>query len=114
VANKSQDGRGTVTVTTIPNIPTLDLSELTDKQHAKAKEKFVELKGLPLRPLNEINRDENRAQIDRAILVDVLRLPEELISEDGPIPLLREKLAAEPQICGGKLSVYESHAGTDE
>ena len=34
VANKTQSGRGTTTVTGIPNIPTFDVRTLTDEQVA--------------------------------------------------------------------------------
>ena len=43
------------------------------------------------------------AKLDRALLVDVLGLPESLCAEDGPLDT-RRRLAAEPQIHGGKKS----------
>ncbi len=42
------------------------------------------------------------AVLDRALLVDVLGLPESLCAAGGPLETLRRKLAAEPQIHGGK------------
>jgi NAD(P)-dependent dehydrogenase (short-subunit alcohol dehydrogenase family) len=106
-ANKTQNGRGSVTVTAIPSISTLDLAKLTKKQHATAKKKYEELKGAFLLPFNQIDADANRTMIDRAILVDVLELPDSVCADDGPIALLRKKLAAEPQIHGGKQSKVE-------
>lgn len=49
---------------------------------------------------------DDRLQVpdDRAILVNVLGLPESLVAPGGPIDLLRHKLAREPQIHGGKQS----------
>lgn len=104
VSNKTQNGRGSVTVTTIPSIPTLNVSTLTAKQHAVAKAKFELLKDKFLLPFNQIDADENRAAIDRALIVDVLGLPEALCAANGPLEALRNKLAAEPQIHGGKKS----------
>ena len=45
-----------------------------------------------------------RAELDRRLLVDVLGLPESLCTENGPVDLLRRKLAREPQVHGGKKS----------
>ena len=42
--------------------------------------------------------------LDGRLLIDVLGLPESLCAENGPLDLLRRKLAREPQIHGGKKS----------
>ena len=104
VSNKTQAGRGTTTVTGIPNIPTLDTRALSDGQHAEADRQFELLKSERFLPFDQIDEDPARAKLDRAILVDVLGLPESLVAEDGPIDLIRRKLAREPQIHGGKQS----------
>ena len=104
VSNKTQDGRGTTTVTGIPNIPTLDTRALSDAQHSEAKRQFDLLRDERFLPFNQIDHDPARAKLDRAILVDVLGLPESLVAPDGPIDLIRRKLAQEPQIHGGKKS----------
>ena len=102
--NKTQDGRGTTTVTAIPNIPTLDTRALTDAQHAEAKRQFDLLRDERFLPFDQIDEDPARAKLDRAILVNVLGLPDSLVAPDGPIDLIRRKLAREPQIHGGKKS----------
>ena len=104
VANKTQAGRGRLSVTTIPNIPTLDTRALTDEQHAEAKRQFDLLRDERFLPFDQIDEDPARAKLDRAILVDVLGLPETLVEPGGPIDLIRHKLAQEPQIHGGKKS----------
>ncbi|MDE2708757.1 MAG: hypothetical protein OXI09_07950 [Chloroflexota bacterium] len=104
VTNKTQDGRGRTTITNIPNIPTLDTRALTDEQHAKAKRQFDLLRDERFLPFDQIDEDPARAKLDRAILVDVLGLPESLVEPGGPIDLIRRKLAREPQIHGGKKS----------
>ena len=104
VSNKTQAGRGTTTVTGIPNIPTLDTRALSDGQHAEAKRQFELLMDERFLPFDQIDEDPARAKLDRAILVDVLGLPESLVMEGGPIELIRRKLAREPQIHGGKKS----------
>ena len=104
VSNKTQSGRGTTTVTGIPNIPTLDVTKLTDVQVAAAKDAFDAMRDLRFLPFDQIDEDPARAELDRRLLLDVLGLPAWLCDEDGPIDLLRRKLAREPQIHGDKKS----------
>ncbi len=102
VSNKTQSGRGRTTVTGIPNIPTLDVRTLTDEQTAAAKSAFEDLSQEWFLPFDQIDEDPARAELDRRLIVDVLGLPESLCEPNGPIDLLRRKLAREPQIHGGK------------
>ncbi len=106
-ANKTQSGRGRTTVTGIPHIPTLDVRALSDEQHARAREAFDALRSERFLPFDQIDEDEARARLDRALLVDVLGLPESLCAAGGPLDTLRRKLAAEPQIHGGKRTKVE-------
>ena len=101
-SNKTQSGRGTTTVTGIPNIPTLDTRTLTAEQHTAAKAAFEAMRDRRFLPFDQIDEDPARAELDRRLLVDVLGLDASLCAADGPIDLLRRKLAAEPQIHGGK------------
>ena len=101
-ANKTQAGRGTTTVTAIPRIPALDVRALTPAQHEAAREAFEALRGERFLPFDQIDEDPARAELDRRLLLGVLGLPPALCAEGGPIALLRRKLAAEPQIHGGK------------
>ena len=104
MANKTQSGRGRMTVTGIPNIPSLDTRALSAERHAAAKDAFDAMRGLRFLPFDQIDEDPARAELDRHLLVDVLGLPESLCAENGPLDLLRRKLAREPQIHGGKKS----------
>ena len=101
-ANKTQSGRGTTTVTSLPRIPSLDVRALTPDQHHAAREAYEALHDRQFLPFDQIDEDEARAELDRALVVDVLGLPASLCEPDGPLDLLRRKLAAEPQIHGGK------------
>ena len=103
-SNKTQSGRGTTTVTGIPNIPALDTRALTTEQHAAAKAAFDAMRGRRFLPFDQVDEDPARAELDRRLLVDVLGLPESLCAENGPLDLLRRKLAQEPQVHGGKKS----------
>ena len=83
-------------------IPTFDVRTLTAKQVVAARAAFEELRERRFLPFDQIDEDPARAELDRRLLVDVLGLPESLVASDGPLDLLRRKLAGEPQIHGGK------------
>ena len=102
LANKTQSGRGRTSITAIPEIPTLDLRKLSNAQHEAAKRVFEELSSERFLPFDQIDEDPARELLDRRLLVEVLGLPEELCWPGESIELLRKKLAAEPQIHGGK------------
>ena len=114
VSNKTQSGRGTTTITSIPNIPTLDVRTLTEDQVATARAIFEELQNRRFLPFDQIDEDSARAELDRRLLVDVLQLPEWLADPGGPLDLLRRKLAHEPQVHGGKKSRVDFYEKTDD
>ena len=103
-SNKTQSGRGTTSVTGIPNIPTLDTRALSAEQHAAAKAAFQAMGELRFLPFDQVDEDPARAELDRRLIVDVLGMPESLCEAGGPVDLLRRKLAREPQVHGGKLT----------
>ena len=102
LANKRQNGRGNVSISKIPSVPALDTRALTGEQHAVAARIFDDLKSRRFLPFDQIDEDPARHELDRRLLVDVLGLDESLVAPGGTIDLLRRKLAAEPQIHGGK------------
>lgn len=102
MSNKSQEGRGTSTVTSIPTFSTLDLRELTTAQHVVAREAFDEIVDERFLPFDQINEDVARAELDRRLIVDLLGLSPDLCDVGGPMERLRTKLAAEPQIHSNK------------
>jgi predicted RNA methylase len=102
MANKSQAGRGTTTPKAIPLFHTLDLRQLSARQHEAARDAFTDLARERFLPFDQIDEDPSRAELDRRLLVEVLGLPPELCGAGGPMELLRQKLAAEPQIHDNK------------
>jgi len=103
-ANPSQSGRGTNTVSGIPLISTLNLASLSSGQHRTAKLVFEALTDARFLPFDQIDEDPSRALLDHCLLVDILGLHPRLCEPNGPLAILRQKLAAEPQINGGKKS----------
>lgn len=106
-ANKTQDGRGSTTLISIPLIPTLDCRALSGNQLSAADQAFRSLTTSRFLPFDQIDEDEARARLDRQLLVHVLGLHPRLCDANGPLERLRKKLAAEPQIHGGKASRVE-------
>ena len=101
-ANKQQSGRGRIGISALTSMPILDVTKLPKKAFAKASAIFDELKHKELRPINEIAQDDVRAEIDTRLATEVLGFSPELTAPDGPLALLRQKLAVEPSIAGGK------------
>jgi hypothetical protein len=101
--NKQQSGRGRSGVATLPSMPVLDVTKLPKESFDKAVALFEDTKYQELRPFNEIALDKVRAEIDTRFVIEVLGFPQEMAAPDGPLALLRQKLALEPSISGGKL-----------
>jgi hypothetical protein len=102
MSNKTQEGRGIATVTSVPAITTLDLRSLSATQHEAARVEFERLANTRFFPFDQIDEDPARAELDRRLIVDVLGLNADLCASGGPIERLRHKLAAEPQIHANK------------
>ena len=98
-SSKQHPGRGILTKTTLATLPILDVTTLSDQQLARAAALFDELKHLPLKPLHELDQDENRKTLDRRFYCDVLGLPASILV---PLDILRRKLSQEPSIRGRK------------
>jgi len=106
-ANKQQAGRGSIGVSALESLPVLDVTKLSKGALAKAVAIFDEMKHKELRPVNEIAQDAVRAEIDTRLATEVLGFSPELAGPDGPLALLRQKLALEPSIAGSKLPQQE-------
>lgn len=101
-SNKQQSGRGNIGKKTLEKFVCLDPVQLSKHQLEACAALLDDLANLPLRPINEIDKDKNRAQLDEALLVDILGLPIEIAKPGGALELLRAKLAREPSIHGSK------------
>ena len=101
-SNKQQPGRGSIGVSALASLPVLDVSKLSGEALARMVAIFDDMKYKELRPVNEIAQDPVRAEIDARLTTEVLGFPPELVAPDGPLALLRQKLALEPSITGSK------------
>lgn len=98
-ASKQQAGRGSLAKSALQDLCILDVTTLSPSQLADAAALFDETCQLPLKPLHELESDENRKTLDRRFYGEVLGLPESIL---GPLNVLRRKLSREPSIRGSK------------
>jgi hypothetical protein len=98
-ANKQQAGRGSIGVSALASLPVLAVTKLSGEALSKMVAIFDDTKYKELQPVNEIARDAVRAEIDAG-----LAFPTQLVAPDGPLALLRQKLALEPSVTGSKLT----------
>ena len=98
-SSRQTAGRGRMPKSSFEQVPTLDVTKLSEEQLNTAEAIFDEIKTLDLLPANEAYRDETRKLLDRRVLIDLLNLPETILE---PLDLLRQKWCSEPSVHGGK------------
>ena len=96
---RQQQGRVCLTITQLPSLTVLDPRSLSRGQLAQAESIFEQFKEKEFLPANEAYRDNTRQALDRAVLVELLRLPETILE---PLAILRDQWCAEPSVHGGK------------
>ncbi|MDE2820718.1 MAG: hypothetical protein OXI40_13385 [Chloroflexota bacterium] len=101
-SSKQQPGRGRLAKTTLDTLPTLEVTALSAEQLQQAAQIFDETCQLPLKPVHELDIDENRKTLDRRFYGEVLGLPDSILADGGPLDILRQKLCREPSIRGSK------------
>ena len=99
IGSRQQQGRARLTITQLPGLTVLDPRHLSEEQIAQAEAIFERFKEAEFLPANEAYRDDTRKALDRAVLVDLLRLPESTLE---PLSILRDQWCAEPSVHGGK------------
>ncbi len=99
IGNRQQSGRAILTITRLPALTVLDARKLQPKKLELADSLFDEFAERELLPANEAWHDETRQALDRAVLIDVLGLPEDILEA---LDLLRRQWCAEPSVHGGK------------
>ena len=99
IGTRQQQGRAVLTITRLPSLTVLDTRELSAAQLECADTIFNTFRNQDLLPANEAWRDEARQALDRAVLIDLLGLPEDVLE---PLDLLRRQWCAEPSVHGGK------------
>ena len=99
LGSRQQEGRSIITISRLPELLTLDPRALDASQIAQAERLTENFEQAEFLPANEAYRDDSRKALDRAVLIDLLGLPEGVL---GPLDLLRRQWCAEPTVHGGK------------
>ena len=99
IGTRQQQGRARLAITQLPRLTVLDPRTLSQEQLAQAESIFERFKEKEFLPANEAYRDDARQALDRAVLVDLLHLPEAALE---PLAILRDQWCAEPSVHGGK------------
>ena len=98
-ANKPQSGRGSIGKSALDTLPVLDVTAIGPARLCEATKLFDAMSKTPLLPLNEIDKDAARRELDERVMRKVLGLSDSVFA---PLELLRMKLASEPSIRGHK------------
>lgn len=99
VSNRQQPGRANLTVTTMGNIPTLDLRAVSDEQVRELAAVYDDFEHRSMLPANEAFRDDARQELDERVLCGVLGLPDSILD---PLATLRLQWCSEPSVHGDK------------
>ena len=99
IGTRQQQGRARLTISNLPSLPVLDVRTLTARQLRLTAKIFADFRDWTFLPANEAYRDETRQALDRAVLCELLRLPETILE---PLAVLRAQWCAEPTVHGGK------------
>ncbi len=113
-ANKQQTGRGSIAVRALGMLPVLDVTALPPGRLAQAVAIFDKMCHCEFLPLNEIDQDPVRRELDGMFAREVLGLKDSITSPGGPLELLRMKMSREPSIHRGKKSLSTPDDAVDE
>ena len=98
-SNRTQNGRGRTTVTAIPDIPVLNVTNITTDQLDAAVQIFDDLQAETMLPANEAWRDPVRQELDRRLFNDVLGLDDRAVEQ---LDILRRQWCSEPTVTSVK------------
>ena len=96
---RQQQGRSVISITGLPSLLTIDVRTLSQEQIKRSVQIFDEFLDHEFLPANEAYHDPARQALDRAVLIDLLGLPESILE---PLAVLRLQWCAEPTVHGGK------------
>lgn len=99
VSNRQQKGRANLSITTIGDIPVLNLGALPSTTVTSLATAFDAHKNAELLPANEAYHDDVRKMFDEIVLCQVLGMPGTI---HAPLSTIREAWCAEPSVHGGK------------
>ena len=97
--SRQQQGRAVLTISGLPTLMVLDPRALPEAKLDQAATIFERFRNVALMPANEAYRDDTRQALDRAVLVELLGLPDDVLEAFAN---LRLQWCNEPSVHGGK------------
>jgi len=97
--SRQQQGRAVLTISGLPTLMVLDPRALPEAKLDQAAAIFERFRSVALMPANEAYRDDTRQALDRAVLVELLGLPDDVLEAFAN---LRLQWCNEPSVHGGK------------
>ena len=97
--SRQQQGRARITISGLPTLMVLDPRALPEAKLDQAAAIFERFRSVALMPANEAYRDDTRQALDRAVLVELLGLPDDVLEAFAN---LRLQWCNEPSVHGGK------------
>jgi len=107
IGTRQHQGRAVLTIGRLPELLVLDPRGLSTDRLRRAEAIFERFLSVRFLPANEAYRDEARAELDRAVLVDLLGCPADALED---LAVLREKWCWEPTVHGGKATAPSTAA----
>jgi hypothetical protein len=101
-ANKTQDGRGSVTTSRLGEMASIDPRAFDEEMLAEADQFFESFKTRDLLDVHEASLDLARAELDVFVAKHLLKAGQQLHEVTDGIELLRSKLVNEPSIRGAR------------
>ncbi len=98
-SNRNQDGRGGISVTSIPDLRVLDVTQLDTTQLDATMKIFNDLKEQTLKPANEAWNDPVRQELDQRLFTEVLNLDADAVTQ---LDILRRQWCKEPTVTAAK------------
>ncbi len=99
LGTRQQQGRSRLSISKNPDLMVIDPRQLSDGQLELTQQIYQETLDKDFLPANEVYRDHTRKELDRAMLIDVLGLPDSVIEA---LETLRYLWCHEPSVHGGK------------
>ena len=96
---RQQQGRSRLTITRLPRLLSIDVKTLNNEQLALSEKIFDDFRGRNFLPANEAYQDDVRKELDHAVLVDLLKLHQDVLQN---LSILRKQWCTEPSVHGGK------------
>ena len=93
--SRTQAGRSTITISRLPELPVLDVRELSGDQLRLAETIFHRFQNREFLPANQAHRDLTRRDLDQAVLAELLKLDAEVLERTE---VVRDQWSQEPHL----------------